>query len=140
VDLEVVTSRLAGRLAAVDGILRADEYTPDSVSEPHAYVGELSVDYDQTYSGLMLLTAVCRVLVSRADDRAGQALLKRFMRRSGSGSVKAGIEGDRSVPQTLDGACHDLHVTRVQGHRAYLVGEGSYYGAEWTVRIVGEEN
>jgi hypothetical protein len=139
VDLELVTTRLAARLAGVDGIIRADPYVPDSVSEPHAYVGELSIDYDQTYSGLELVTAVCRVLVSRADDKAGQAVLKGFMRRTGPTSVKYGLEGDRSVPQTLDGVCHDLHVTRVQGHRAYQVGTDSYYGAEWTVRIIGEE-
>ncbi|SCL43272.1 hypothetical protein GA0074692_6799 [Micromonospora pallida] len=113
---------------------------PDSVSVPHAYVTELTLDYDQTYGGLDLLTAGCRVLVSRADDKAGQALLKKFMKRSGPTSVKYGIEGDPGVPQTLGGACHDLHVTRVQGHRAYQVGTDWFYGAEWTVRIVGEED
>lgn len=138
-DFELISQRIADLVAPVPGIVRSDPFVPDAAAPPHFYVGEISIDYDQTYGGLMEVQVVCRLLTSRADDRSGQAALKRYMTRAGEYSIKAALEGDPGTPQTLDGACHDLHVRRLQGHRLYRVGEDMYFGAEWLVRVIGAD-
>lgn len=135
-DVDLVAERLAAAGATVQGILRADAFVPDSVSEPHLYVGEWAESYDQTFGGLVDAEVQIRVLVSRTDDQAGQKLLRQFMRRTGPTSVKAAIEAD---PQ-LGGACDDLHVRQVRGHRQYQVGNDRFYGAEWVLRVLGTES
>lgn len=139
-DLDLVRERLAALGLTVEGILRADPYSPDSISEPHLYVGEMLIQYDQTFGGLMDVEFTVRVLASHADDEAGQSLLNTFVRPTGPTSVKAALEGTPGVPQTLGGACDDLHVPRMQGHRLYKVGEHVYLGAEWPVRVIGTES
>lgn len=131
----VVSERLAAAALTVEGILVADSFVPESVSAPHFYVGEWTLQYDQTFGGLVDAEVICRVLCSRSDDVAGQDLLRGFWAPTGAASVKAALEAD----PTLGGACQDLHVRRVQGHRLYQVGDMRYYGAEWPVRILGEE-
>ncbi|WFF07253.1 hypothetical protein O7622_01230 [Micromonospora sp. WMMD1076] len=132
-DFVLVSQRLALAGAEVAGIVRADPMVPDSISEPHLYVGEWTINYDQTYGGLVDAEVIVRVLTSRADDMAGQERLKDFMRRTGPTSVKARFEAD----PTLGGACQDLHVRQFRGHRQYQVGEKRYYGGEWPVRVIG---
>jgi hypothetical protein len=142
VDLELVSQKLAALGETVEGIIRADAFVPDSVTAPHFYVGEVRLDYDQTYGGLEDVLFLCVVLTSTTDDKAGQDKLKSFMKRSGPSSVKAALEAGRGEPGelALDGACDDLHVKGVQAHRIYRVGEASYYGAQWTVRVIGTES
>lgn len=134
-DFVVVSERLAAVGRTVEGILRADPMVPDDIVEPHLYVGEWTINYDRTFGGLVDAEVIVRLLCSRADDKAGQERLKQFMRPTGPASVKAVIEAEA----TLGGACQDLHVRQVRGHRLYQVGESRYYGAEWPVRILGEE-
>ncbi len=116
-------------------------YLPESVPEPCFYTGEVEQDFDRTFRrGMDELDITCRVLVSRADDRAGQQALDRYVSGSGTDSVKAAIEAARGAPgeAALDGLCDDLHVRRVQGYRYYLVGEVQFFGAELIVHVIGE--
>jgi hypothetical protein len=64
------------------------------------------------------------------------------MRRSGPSSIKAVLETGRGEPGVLalGGACDDFQVKGVQAHRIYRVGEASYYGAQWTVRVIGTDS
>lgn len=138
-DLEAVCTGLADAATAIDGLTCLD-YVPDSVTTPCFYTGEVEVDYDKAFArGLDIVTVTCRLLVSRADDRSGQAELKQFMAGSGPRSVKEALEAARGAPgeAALGGACDDLHVQRMQGHRQYTVGDTAYYGAEWVVRVIG---
>ena len=140
-DLALVSQRIADAVKAVPDIVSSLPYVPEAVTVPCFYVGEVSETYDQTYGGgLVDAELVCRVLVDRTATEGSQAQLKRFMMRSGPTSVKAAIEGDRSQPQSLGGACADLHVRRLQGHRMYRVGENTYYGAEWIIRVIGTDS
>lgn len=134
-DFVAVSERLAARAATVDGIMAADSFVPESVTVPHFYVGEWTFTYDQTYGGLVDAEVVCRILCSRSDIQAGQDLLRGFMAPTGATSLKAALEAE----PTLGGECMDLHVRLVRGHRLYQVGDARYYGAEWPVRILGEE-
>ncbi|MFO7164879.1 MAG: hypothetical protein DIU75_016240 [Mycolicibacterium hassiacum] len=116
-------------------------YLPDSIPEPCFYVGEVEIDYDRAFRrGMDELTITCRVLTSRADDRAGQEALDRYLAGSGRYSIKAAIESARGAPgqPALGGLCHDLHVQRVQAYRMYQVGEVQYYGAEIMLRVIGK--
>lgn len=141
-DLDLVSRRLAELALNADGILRADPFTPLSITEPHFYVGEYTVEYDQTYGGLMDVLLTCRLMVSRSDDEAGQALLKSFVKRSGPSSIKAALEAGRGAPgeAALGGACDDIQVTGVRANRLYTVGTGTYVGAEWTIRVIGTDS
>lgn len=138
-DFDLVSQRMAELVEPLPGIVRSDPFVPDAATPIHFYVGEISIDYDQSFGGLMDVQVGCRLLTSRADDRSGQATLKKYLSRRGEYSVKAALEGTPGVPQTLGGACHDLHVRRMQGHRLYRVGEDTFFGAEWIVRVLGDD-
>lgn len=116
-------------------------YCPDAIPEPCFYAGEAEIDFDRAYQrGMDDMQITCRLLVSRADDRAGQAALDAYLAGSGSKSIKAAVEAARGAPgqPALGGLAHDLHLVRVQGYRMYQVGDVQYYGAELIVRVIGE--
>jgi hypothetical protein len=79
------------------------------------------------------ITVSCRLLVSRATDWAGQAQLDAYLIGSGTNSIKAALESDR----TLGGKCDDSNVTRISGYHQYEVGSTYYYGAEISVHVIG---
>ena len=74
----------------------------------------------------------CRLLVSHADDKAGQAALRDYLKASGPQSIKAALE---AAPRNLGGACDDLNVQRASGYGMYEHNGNHYYGAEFTVLI-----
>lgn len=134
-DLVAVYAGLSRNASAVSG-LNCVPYCPDSIAEPQFYCGEMEIDYLQDFGTDDAVTIACRVLVNRTDPQAAQANLARYLRRTGSTSVKAAIE----AAPTLGGACDDLIVKRVHGHRLYTVGEKIYLGAEFTVFVIGPES
>lgn len=141
-DLSLVRERLASAANAIVG-LNCFGYVPDSIPEPCFFTAETDVTYDRTFGadtepGDMELMVTCRVLVSRADDKASQKLLDGYLKGTGATSLKAALEGTPGVPQTLGGACDDLHVVRVQGYRWYEHGTSQYVGAELIVRVIGD--
>jgi hypothetical protein len=141
VDLELVCTGLADAVRAygIAGLTCLD-YVPDRVSPPTFYTAEVEIDYNGTFRGDPDVRVTCRVLTSRSNDQSGQALLKRYMASSGANSIKAALESGSGAPgqAALNGACDDLHVRRLQGHRLYTVGENSYFGAEWIVHVFGD--
>ncbi|MCX4752894.1 hypothetical protein [Kitasatospora purpeofusca] len=121
--------------------LTATGYTPDSVTEPHFFTGEVAVDFDRTMGrGVDELEITCRVLVGRGDDRAAQAVLDALLSGAGPASLKAAIEAARGAPgePALGGLAHDLRVERVQGYRWYEHAGVQYVGAELTIRVIGD--
>jgi hypothetical protein len=140
-DIDLVCQRLTAVVKAYGIVgMSCVDYVPDVVEPPMFYPADVVIDYDQTFGGDPDITVMCRVLVSKGDDQAGQRLLRGYMASTGAKSIKAAIESGRGAPgvAALSGACDDLHVRRVQGHRVYTVGEKSYYGAEWVVHIIGD--
>lgn len=116
-------------------------YTPDSVTEPHFFVGEYTQEYDKAYNrGMDVLEFTCRALVGRQDDRTSQAILDDLLSGSGPASLKAAIEAARGAPgeYALGGLAHDLHVERVQGYRWYEHNGTQYVGAELIIKVIGE--
>ncbi|WP_329426833.1 hypothetical protein OG339_42240 [Streptosporangium sp. NBC_01495] len=137
-DIKVV---LAAAVRAEVPSLACFGYVPDSIPEPCFFVGEAEIEFDKTFGrGLDEVTLTCRLLVSRSDDRSGQAALDRYLSGSGPRSIKRAIETARGAPgeHALGGLADDLHLMRVQAYRMYQVGEHNYYGAELMVRVIGE--
>lgn len=115
-------------------------YVPDSVTEPHFFTGEFSVEFDKAMRrGLDSIEITCRVLVGRADDRASQKVLDALLSGSGPTSLKEAIEAARGGPgeYALGGLAHDLHVMRIQGYRWYEHAGSTYVGAELIIKVIG---
>jgi hypothetical protein len=134
VEVDAVFAGLAAAAGTIKG-LRAHPFVPDGVTPPTFFPAELGIDYDQTFQGgLEAHLVTCRLLVARADDRAGQKNLQGYLKPRGTGSIKAALETDR----TLGGACHDLHVRRCSGYGMYEHPVGAFYlGAEFEVYVIG---
>jgi hypothetical protein len=114
---------------------------PDGVVTPCFFIADYTIDYDKTMTrGLDAITFTGRVLVSRADDLAGQAMLDRMLSGSGAASLKQAIEAARGAPGTaaLGGYAHDLRVTRCQGLRLYEHNGADYLGAEISIDVIGD--
>lgn len=145
-DIFAVRGAIADAARAVtmpDGTakLTATGYATDSVTTPHFYVGDYTIDFDKAFKrGQDDLEFTCAVLVSRSDDLSGQKTLDALLSGSGPASLKTAIEVARGAPGecALGGLADDLHVTRVQSYRFYQVGDTTYLGAEVTVRVIGE--
>ena len=116
-------------------------YAPDSVTVPHFYVGDYSVDFDKAMRrALDEVEFTCAVLVSRSDDLGGQRVLDALLSGAGLASLKVAIEAARGAPGdfALGGLAHDLHVTRAQSYRYYEIAGIQYLGAELVIKVIGE--
>jgi hypothetical protein len=105
-----VRDGLKTRLQTISG-LRCYDLIPDQVNPPTAIVGQLDFTFDiDNARGLDLANVDVIVIVQRFSERAGQNRLDSYLSGSGSTSIKAAIEGDR----TLGGACQTLRVTSAE--------------------------
>lgn len=130
-DVQAIADGLATRLATIAG-MRTSSHVADAVSVPHASIALESIEFDRAMGrGLDELTFTVRVYTSRASDRAGQKALYGYLVGSGAKSVKAAIEGDR----TLGGAASDCRVSDVQNVGVYEAGGTDYFGADFTVTV-----
>ena len=91
--------------------LRVMDYVPDSTNVPtnnaFAVVGQLSLNYDYTLNrGFDFATCNIIVMVGRMSERNGQERLDGLLASSGSTSIKAAVEADK----TLSGAVQTLRV------------------------------
>jgi hypothetical protein len=102
-----VRDGLKTRLQTITG-LRAYDLIPDTVVPPCAVVGQLDFTFDiDNARGLDQAQVDVLVIVQRFSERAGQDKLDAYLAGSGSSSIKAAIEGDR----TLGGTVNTLRVT-----------------------------
>lgn len=102
-----VRDGLKTRLLTISG-LRAYDLIPDTVTPPAAVVGQLDFTFDiDNARGLDQAQVDVLVIVQRFSERSGQDLLDTYLSGSGNTSIKAAIEGDR----TLGGAVNTLRVT-----------------------------
>lgn len=106
-----VRDGLKTRLQTISG-LRVYDLIPDTVSPPAAVVGQLDFTFDiNNARGLDQANCDVLVIVQRLSERVAQDKLDAFLAGSGSGSIKAAIEGDR----TLGGAVNTLRVISAEG-------------------------
>ena len=101
-----VRDGLKTRLQTITG-LRVYDLIPEPVTPPCAVVGQLDLTFDiDNARGLDQATVDIYVIVQRFSERAGQDKLDGYLAGTGATSIKAAIEGDR----TLGGTCQTLRV------------------------------
>jgi hypothetical protein len=138
VNLAAIRQGLADTVRTALPELTCYPHVPAAVEVPCFYSTGPTINYDVTFGGTDEMDNwVCRVLVSKADDKDGQGLLDEYLSR-GAKSVKLALEGTPGVAQTLGGVVSDLHVRRAQNYGFFQHGEEYYYGAELVVHVIGE--
>ena len=101
-----VRDGLKTRLQTISG-LRVYEVIPEPITPPCAIVGQLDFTFDiDNARGLDQANVDIYVIVQRFSERAGQDKLDGYLAGTGATSIKAAIEGDR----TLGGTCQTLRV------------------------------
>lgn len=133
-DYQAVRDGIAANANAISG-LNVLGFEPDDGEVPLFYPAEMDIQALTMgrASGRERLIITCKVLVSAADDKSGQQLLSGYLKGSGSTSLRAAIEADK----TLGGKCEDLQVVSRSGFRKMPLGSNQYLGAELIVEVVG---
>lgn len=121
------------RLATISG-LRTSEIDPDQINPPQAIVGvpEISRYHATMGMGRFEIEPTVTVLVSAALDRVGQLKLAGYANPTGATSVRAAIEGDK----TLGGKVDDCYVVSFRPLGRSEVGAIGYYGGLFTLRAI----
>ena len=131
-SLSSLRTGLANRLATISG-LRASATIPDNPAPPVAVVMPGRITYDTAFGrGSDEYEFTIMLIVGRVADRASQTNLDAYCASSGSTSVKAAIEGDR----TLGGAALDCRVTQMTSQGSLAIGDITYHTAEFTVSVI----
>lgn len=130
-DVQAIQQGLANAADNITGLM-AFPSLPDSIEPPVFAPIELEIEYHQSFGGLTQILFTCGVYVSRGDSTTGRAALVGYLAPSGSGSILAALEADK----TLGGAAGTLVVERVRGaYRLYTIGGTDYLGANFDVRV-----
>jgi hypothetical protein len=123
---------LANRLTTITG-LRSSAYIPDNPQPPVAVVMPGRITYDTAFGrGSDEYQFTIMLIVGRVADRASQTTLDGYCESSGSRSVKAAIEGDR----TLGGKALDCRVTEMTNQGSLSIGDVTYHTAEFNVSVI----
>jgi hypothetical protein len=131
--LTEIRNGLATRLATISG-LRVSATLPEQLNPPIAVIGPEAITYDlNNRNGLHQYTMTVTLIVARADARSAQTQLDAYVAPSGSSSVKAAIEGDR----TLGGKVDTCRVTTVTNYAMTDTLEIPYLGLDFTVEVWG---
>ena len=112
--------------------IQATGYLISTPTPPVIEVFPGQASYDATFSrGMDVLVFQVRITVATSLEEGAQRRLDEYLDASGTGSVKALIESDR----TLGGIVKDLRVLEATGHEVAVVDTRPALSATWTVRI-----
>jgi len=99
-----VATGLANRLATISG-LRSSAFQPEQLNPPFAFPTLNRIEYHKAFGGGdVVMDWTVNVIVGRYVDRNAFTTLDGFLSYSGSTSIRAAIEGDK----TLGGVCQTL--------------------------------
>jgi hypothetical protein len=122
---------LGVRLATISG-LRVADHLPEQVNPPMAVIQMQSVTYHRAMAGgLSEWEFTVSLVAGRMGDRVAQRYLDGWMSYAGSQSVRAAIEGDK----TLGGNCSTLKVGDMVAVRPLSLGDASYLTCEFNVTV-----
>ena len=132
-NLTLIMQAIGTRLATISG-LRVTAYVSDQVNPPAAVVGVPPIpDYHRTFAhGKFMLDIPVTVLVSKVVDRIDQPSMATFADISGTNSIHAAIEADRTLGGTVD----DCIVVNFAPLGQDEVGALGYYGGVFTLRVI----
>ena len=126
-----VADGLKARLATVTG-LRTFSYQPEQVNPPVAFPVLDSIDYHRAFGGgdvQMRFTII--VIVGRYLDRVAHTNLDGFLSFSGATSLRAAIEGDR----TLGGVASTLVMDSSLSIGSLAIAEAEYLQVSFSVLV-----
>lgn len=126
-----VTDGLKARLATVTG-LRTFSYQPEQVNPPVAFPVLDSIDYHRAFGGgdvQMRFTII--VIVGRYLDRVAHANLDGFLSFSGATSLRAAIEGDK----TLGGVANTLVMDSSLSIGSLAIAEAEFLQVSFSVLV-----
>ena len=129
--VSAVKQGIAVRLGTISG-LRAWNEQPNQVNAPIGYANLDGIIYHRTMRASMVeMTFTVTVVVSRADERTGIASVDAYTSATGERSIKAAIEGDR----TLGGIVDDLVVESASGILNLPADDGDYLAVDFKVLV-----
>jgi hypothetical protein len=128
-NINAIRSGLATRLATISGLRVAAEQ-PDNPNPPLAVVIPDNTKYDDVFGrGMDTTTFRVILIVSRVAEKQAQKNLDAYCATTGTGSIKAAIEGDK----TLGGSVFDCRVTEMRNYGQISVGDVTYLGCEFII-------
>jgi hypothetical protein len=138
VTMAQIRTALAANLDAIPSV-QASPYMLANPTPPTVWVVPDETDYDEAMQGgLDVVKVTIQAFAGLVADQAAQKLLDEMLDPTGSSSVKATVEADK----TLGGMVQDLRVTRHHGYQVYQrpnlgsgTSTGQVIGSEWTVEI-----
>jgi hypothetical protein len=134
VSVSSLRSGLSTRLATISGLRTSSYVIPDPMP-PVAIVIPSGITFDSTFArGMDEYEFVVLVLVGSVDDRTSQDRMDAYCDPSGSGSIKAAIEGDK----TLGGAAFTLRVREMRNYQQTPIGDQIYLSAEFVVQVYSQ--
>ena len=129
--LSDIRAAMGTALSAVPN-LRVRELIPALVTPPMAVVSPSSIEYDlNAQNGVNRYLFTVTVFVVKADDRAAQLRVDPFVAPTGTGSVKAALEADR----TLGGVVNTLRVTDVNNYSSADANDVLYLAVDFQVEV-----
>lgn len=127
-----VRDNIKTQLSSISG-LRIYDIVPDSVNVPAAVVGLLDMEFDASFNRGFDRASLDLILITgRMSERSAQNSLDGFLAGSGSGSIKAVLENNK----TLSGACQTLRVTTATSG-SLQVGGIDYLAYRYRVELIG---
>ena len=112
--------------------LRVREFIPALITPPMAVVNPSNIEYDlNAQRGLTRFVFTVSVFVVKADDRSAQKRIDPFVGVSGTQSVKAALEADR----TLGGVVDTLRVQSVSNYSASDANDVDYLAVDFEVEV-----
>jgi len=135
-SIDDVVTALAARLTtgmagtAIGGRIYA--YAPDTLNPPTAIVLPSPSDFlvwDRTFDGSDDYSVTVKIIMGSQDDRSGQAELLSYFDRTGSTSLYAVINADR----TLGGTVSMTSIIRGTAYGDVEWGGVTFFGGELTV-------
>lgn len=130
--LAPIREGLATNIRTVFTAGQVSAYMLSQPTPPCAWPYPSEIDYDQAMQrGFDELQVKVLALMPLTDDVGSQVMLDELLASSGSNSMKAAIESDK----TLAGVVLDLIVESCTGYFTYQLTSGPCLGAEWVVRI-----
>lgn len=129
--IQQVMEGIETALGTIEG-LRVASYAPDSINPPQAIVGVPPVpNYRASFgsAGELQIQPTITILVSAALDRTGQQKLASYVDKTGTQSVYAAIEADKTLGLTNV----ECIVRSFQPLGLQDVGVLGYYGGVFTL-------
>lgn len=133
-DVTALRQGLAANLATISG-LRVKAAIKESIAPPTAviYPSSTPVEFHQaSANGHALFNFEVMVIVGRADAEASQNALDAYISTTGSKSIRAAVELDK----TLGGIAFDTIARRVNSYGSTEINNIEYMAATFEVEVI----